>query len=173
MRRRHIGQHHPISIRILKRLPDAVPIRVVALDGRKPGTFHALHGLGMSRLVRQIKDKQVVLGGSAADLVAPVFGEFEVVSGRWVAQHHSVKAGMVGEAAENLEPKAVPVEGEQRVDVIGWSCNADVGCAERHDERVVCGATNGTERSAPHSETDAVFAAVASPVLTMRSHLRQ
>ena len=53
-------------------------------------------------------------------------GEFKMIGSALATKHNAVKTVMVLEAEEEVEAKAIPIEGNQYIDVIGWASNAEL-----------------------------------------------
>jgi hypothetical protein len=54
-------------------------------------------------------------------------GEFKVIRSALAAKHDAIKAGMVLETEEEVEAKAIPIEGNQCIEVVGWASNTELG----------------------------------------------
>jgi hypothetical protein len=138
-----------VPIRVRKGLAVQAPVGIGRGDRRVPRPLEALNRTGPGRLVWKVEDKQVILGGGL-HRVPGLPGELQVVPSARMAQHHAIKARMIGELIEEGKPEAVTIEAQDAIQVAGGTGNANVRGLQG-DRDVHCRVWCGWGRALPTS----------------------
>ena len=111
------------SIR-LERGSVLVPPRVERGHGCEPRLSHPIHSRLPSLRVRLVEHQEVVLGKRATCRMAVGACELQMVRRARMTEHEAVEAVVVLEAGQHTHPPVVAIEGQQDVEVVGGTRNA-------------------------------------------------
>src|SRR5574341_262505 len=75
---RSILQHDAITIKVLKRLPLDIPIRIIRWDAAKSGRKHVRTAFLPLIRIRNVEYQQMIFGGRIANLVSSLRGELDM-----------------------------------------------------------------------------------------------
>jgi hypothetical protein len=102
-------ENNSVAIEVFEGLSLSVPVRIVRGDFNKPSTKHAGASLLPFVLVRKVKNKKMILGGSSADLVLSLRSKLEVIRVLWMSEDDAIESVMIGKLGKNFEAKSFHV----------------------------------------------------------------
>jgi hypothetical protein len=125
---RIVLKNYSIAVWIFECESVEVPIWIERLNGCESGLAHSLNGKMPFVGAGKIKDQQIFLCGCARCSLSAFSCELQVIGPTFLPQHYSVETIVIFKSVEYHQAKAVAVKSQERLKIIGWTCDTQYWC---------------------------------------------